>query len=127
MKVQCILKSGKVICRVGGGQYPFEEWVPFNHRIFERAIVINMINSQQTLEYVLGQMIENKKIAQNLYPLTKQTTGTISDPERERNASPTSRKSMKMKSPSRFAQQSTSPRRSASNENSPMSGAKIGL
>lgn len=82
------MKSGNVICRVGGGQYNFEEWVPFNHRIFERTIVINMINSSQTMEYVLGQMIENKKITANLYPLSAQTTGRVSSPERERNASP---------------------------------------
>lgn len=56
-KVSCYMRSDNVICRVGGGQYNFEEWVPFNHRIFERTIVINMINSGETMEFVLDQMI----------------------------------------------------------------------
>lgn len=108
MKVNCILKSDNVICRVGGGQYNFEEWVPFNHRIFERTIVINMINSSQTMEWVITQMIENKKIPATLYPLTYQTTGKISSPERERNASPV-KKDLNV-SPPRFS--TSSPRRS---------------
>ena len=64
------MKSDNVIVRVGGGNYNFEEWVPYNHRIFERTIVINMINSGQTMEWVLKQMIEAKKIQSVLYPLT---------------------------------------------------------
>jgi hypothetical protein len=108
-KACCILKSGNVIVRVGGGQYPFEEWVPFNHRIFERIIVINMINSNQTMEWVIGQMISDKKIPAVLYPLTSQTTGKISSPERERNASPLQKKRTSVNSPARFARTPTSP------------------
>jgi len=109
VKTQCILKSDNVIVRVGGGQYNFEEWVPFNHRIFERTIVINMINSGQTMEWVLKQMIESKPIQPVMYPLTKQTTGRISSPERERNSTRTDEVS-----PARFA--GKSPRRG---DNSP--------
>jgi len=102
MKVSCILKSGNVIVRVGGGQYNFEEWVPFNHRIFERNIVINMINSGQTMEWVLDQLISGNKIKAVLYPLSRQTTGVISSPEREKN-SPRRRDDS---SPSRFTEKS---------------------
>jgi len=84
-KASCYLRSGNVIVRVGGGQYNFEEWVPFNHRIFERSIVINMINSGETMEWVLDQMIQDKKIKPVMYPLSKQTTGRVSSPEREKN------------------------------------------
>lgn len=79
------MKSGNIILRVGGGQYNFAEWVPYNHRIFERTLVINMINSSETLEYVIHQLLDDKKIPQSLYPLNQQTTGKISTLERDRN------------------------------------------
>lgn len=62
------------------------------------------------MEWVLGQMIENKKIPAALYPLSPQTTGKISDPERERNASPSNTERRGSTSPARFA--GKSPRRS---------------
>jgi len=108
IKTSIYMRSENVIVRVGGGQYNFEEWVPFNHRIFERTIVINMINSGETMEWVLDQMILDKKIKAVMYPLSKQTTGRVSSPEREKNISPSRR--MSEVSPARFTDKS--PRRS---------------
>ena len=48
----CQIKQENVTVHVGGGYHVFEQFVPYNHRIFERTLVINMINSQQSLEYV---------------------------------------------------------------------------
>lgn len=106
VKAACYLRSDNVIVRVGGGTHNFEEWVPFNHRIFERNIVINMINSGETMEWVLDQMIQDKKIKSVMYPLSRQTTGRVSSPEREKNSSPNNRNDG---SPARFT--TTSPRR----------------
>lgn len=117
VKANCYLRSDNVIVRVGGGQYNFEEWVPFNHRIFERTIVINMINSGETMEWVLDQMIQEKKIKAVMYPLTKQTTGRVSSPEREKNQSPRRRDDG---SPARFTEKS--PRRAQTNRASTFKG-----
>ncbi len=113
------MRSDNVIVRVGGGQYNFEEWVPFNHRIFERSIVINMINSGETMEWVLDQMIQDKKIKAVMYPLSKQTTGRVSSPEREKNQSPSNRR-RDDSSPARFTDKS--PRRTVTNRSSNLKG-----
>lgn len=117
IKANCYLRSDNVIVRVGGGQYNFEEWVPFNHRIFERTIVINMINSGETMEWVLDQMIQDKKIKAVMYPLSKQTTGRISSPEREKNQSPKRREDGL---PARFTDKS--PRRTTTARTSTFKG-----
>lgn len=65
-----------------------------------------MINSGETMEWVLDQMIQDKKIKAVVYPLHRQTTGKISSPEREKNVSPGRRDDG---SPARFT--ATSPRR----------------
>ena len=46
-----------MIVRVGGGSDEFERYVGFNHRNFERILVVHMINSSQSLEWVVDQLI----------------------------------------------------------------------
>jgi hypothetical protein len=116
MKVSCYIRGDNVVVRVGGGQYNFEEWVPFNHRIFERMIVINMINSGQTMEWVIEQLIQGVKIKPVIYPLGRQQTGIISSPEREQN-SPRRDDG----SPSRFT--NTSPQRNSTNRSTGGAGS----
>lgn len=58
----CDLKGENVIVRVGGGSDEFEKYVDFNHRTFERILVVHMINSSQSLEWVIEQLIQDKKI-----------------------------------------------------------------
>lgn len=122
-KCTCYLRQGNVIVRVGGGQHNFEEYVPFNHRIFERILVINMINSNQSLEWVLEQLIQNNRIKATTYPLNRTTTGVISSPEREKGSP------RRDGSPSRFTERSParSPKSRVSTTspgNSPMTGSK---
>ena len=63
-----MFKSGSVIVRVGGGQDKFEDYVPINHRIFERQLVIYMINSSESLEWVIGKLYKGEKIRGNFLP-----------------------------------------------------------
>ena len=37
--------------RVGGGYFMFQEYVPNNHRFFERQLLQYMIKSQESLEW----------------------------------------------------------------------------
>ena len=57
-----LLKSDVVIVRVGGGQDKFEDYVPLNHRIFERQLVLSMINSNESLEWVIDRLVNGNKI-----------------------------------------------------------------
>lgn len=88
----CQIKQQNVTVNVGGGYHVFEEFVPYNHRIFERTLVINMINSGQSLEFVCDQLCQGQRIKDVVYPLNRQTTGgAISSPERRLSSSPTFR------------------------------------
>jgi hypothetical protein len=88
----CQIKQQNVTVNVGGGYHVFEEFVPYNHRIFERTLVINMINSGQSLEFVCDQLCQGQRIKDVVYPLNRQTTGgAISSPERRLSMSPTFR------------------------------------
>ena len=88
----CQIKQQNVTVNVGGGYHVFEEFVPYNHRIFERTLVINMINSGQSLEFVCDQLCQGQRIKDVVYPLNRQTTGgAISSPERRLSTSPTYR------------------------------------
>lgn len=88
----CQIKQQNVTVNVGGGYHVFEEFVPYNHRIFERTLVINMINSGQSLEFVCDQLCQGQRIKDVVYPLNRQTTGgAISSPERRLSSSPTYR------------------------------------
>jgi len=48
--------------RVGGGFEKFIEYVPKNHRYFERTLVVHMIKSGESLEWVLDALMNAKKI-----------------------------------------------------------------
>ncbi len=65
--------------RVGGGSDEFEKYVEFNHRNFERILVVHMINSSQSLEWVVEQLIQDKKIKNGgVYSqLTRQLTSPV--------------------------------------------------
>ena len=45
-------KGDQLMVRLGGGYSIFEEYIPQNHRIFERALLSNMIKSKESLQWV---------------------------------------------------------------------------
>lgn len=48
--------------RVGGGFEKFNEYVPKNHRYFERSLVVHMIKSGESLEWVVDEICSGKQI-----------------------------------------------------------------
>ncbi len=61
-RVNCNIKNGQLILRVGGGYEKFEDYVPQNHRFFQRMLVVHMIKSGESLEAVVDNLIIGKKI-----------------------------------------------------------------
>jgi hypothetical protein len=45
-------KGEHIMARVGGGYEKFEEYVANNHRFFERTLLVHMIKSKESLEWV---------------------------------------------------------------------------
>ena len=56
------LKRDTLMLRVGGGYEKFEEYVPKNLRYFQRILVIHMIKSGESLEWVVDALINGRKI-----------------------------------------------------------------
>jgi hypothetical protein len=48
--------------RVGGGYERFQDYVPENHKNFQRQLVGHMVNNNKPLDWVLKQLIDGKKI-----------------------------------------------------------------
>lgn len=71
---KCIIqnRADQIMVRVGGGYVPFDEYIPNNHRLFERALLVHMIKSQESLEWVCDALIFDKRIPQaNQYQYKK--------------------------------------------------------
>ena len=74
-----LLKSDNVVVRVGGGQDQFHQYVPINHRVFERALVLHMINSNESLEWVVDTLVQGQKVrGGNFRPSDIDTTPRLS-------------------------------------------------
>ena len=65
-KLPCTLKSDNVVVRVGGGTDKLDDYVLHNHRTFEKILVIHMINSNQSLEWVTDELMQGRKIKGNV-------------------------------------------------------------
>jgi len=60
-KNTCDLKRNALMIRTGGGYERFDEFVPGNHRYFQRQLVVSMIKSGQGLEETVKNIIEGRK------------------------------------------------------------------
>jgi len=56
-KVLCLLRGNQVILRVGGGYENFKTYIQKNKKYFERMLVILMIKSGESLEFVINALI----------------------------------------------------------------------
>jgi hypothetical protein len=61
-RMSCALTRDQLMVRVGGGYERFEEYVPNHHRYFMRMLVVHMIKSGESLEWVIEQLIQGKRI-----------------------------------------------------------------
>jgi len=65
VRMSCEMKRDFVMLRVGGGYEKFVEHVPKNHRFYERTLVVHMIKSGESLEWVIDALFNGKKIRYN--------------------------------------------------------------
>lgn len=61
-RVNCDLKRDQVMLRIGGGYEKFIEYVPKSHKYFERSLVVYMIKSGESLEWVIDALFNGKQI-----------------------------------------------------------------
>lgn len=61
-RMTCELTRDQLMVRVGGGYERFEEYVPNNVRYFMRMLVVHMIKSGESLEWVIEQLINGRRI-----------------------------------------------------------------
>ena len=59
-RINVDLKKDNLMLRVGGGFEKFNEYVPKNHRYFERSLVVHMIKSGESLEWVVDEICSGK-------------------------------------------------------------------
>jgi len=61
-KKTCMLKSGHVLVKVGGGTERFDEYVPRNHRVYQKNLVGHMIQHNQSLEWVTNELVQGNNL-----------------------------------------------------------------
>lgn len=54
--------------RVGGGFSRFDEYIPNNHKLIEKTLLMNMIKSKESLEWVCDALMRDKRIPQIANP-----------------------------------------------------------
>ena len=71
-RMTCNVIQDNLMVRVGGGYEKFSEYVPKNHRYFERSLVVHMIKSGESLEGVVDALFNGRKL-KNLIKQTNET------------------------------------------------------
>lgn len=61
-KIHLEQKADYVIAQVGGGYQKFEPWIIKNHKAIERQMIIKMIQSKESLEWIVHALINGEKI-----------------------------------------------------------------
>lgn len=56
------LKNSQLVIRVGGGYEKFEDYVAKNNKQIQKQLVIEMIKSGESLEWVVDQLINGNRI-----------------------------------------------------------------
>ena len=89
--------NDSLMVRVGGGYTNFEDHVLKQDRTYQRQLVINMIKSGESLEWVIDQLKLNKKIPNTFLNESTQYAGGYSPSGRRSSLTPAS------KSPTAYA------------------------
>ena len=60
-RVRCELKQGMLMCSIGQGQLElFENFLIKNQKNLERALVVVMLKTRESLEQVIENMVQSK-------------------------------------------------------------------
>ena len=103
-RMTCNLINDNLMVRVGGGYEKFIDYVPKNHRYFERSLVVHMIKSGESLEGVVDALYNGRKLKN----LIKESNDNLDEP------SSAERKSVKRSMSNDGSKSSRSLKRSAS-------------
>ena len=67
-------KNGEFItANVGGGFEPFDTFIQKSHRVYERNLLVKMIQSKESLEWVLESLLAGSKIQTVVNPARPST------------------------------------------------------
>lgn len=58
-KVNLVIKRESILVQKGGGTEKLEAYISNNNKIFQRNIVMFMIKSNESLEFVIDSLINN--------------------------------------------------------------------
>lgn len=61
----CELKGDRVAIRHGGGYEPLQDYLPQKDRHHQRKLVQEMLQTDQSLEWVVDQHVQAKRIQSN--------------------------------------------------------------
>lgn len=64
-KIHMEMKAEDVIAQIGGGYEKFELYIKKQHKILERGLIIKMIQSKESLEWIVDALIRGTKIPNN--------------------------------------------------------------
>jgi len=64
-KIHMDMKAEDVIAQIGGGYEKFELYIKKQHKILERGLIIKMIQSKESLEWICDALIRGTKIPNN--------------------------------------------------------------
>jgi len=56
------MKDGHLMCRLGSTYELFADFIDRKHKFYQRMLVIMMIKSGESLEYVMDQLLSGRKI-----------------------------------------------------------------
>ena len=91
-RCSCIIKRDQLLIKKGGGYEKFETYVSSNLKYFQRMLVVYMIKSGESLEYVVDQLVNNKKIRNNSNDFNGRSSSPGGGSARGRDISPGERK-----------------------------------
>ena len=80
-KIHMEMKAEDVIAQIGGGYEKFELYIKKQHKALERALLIKMIQSKESLEWIADAIIRGEKIPtmhQTAYDSATRITGSPS-------------------------------------------------
>ena len=58
------MKEDKMMVRVGGGYFKFDEYIPQNEQYYKRTLFMYMLKSKMSLEDVCEAIMNDQKIPQ---------------------------------------------------------------
>lgn len=79
-RIHMEMKAEDVIAQIGGGYEKFELYIKKQHKVLERGLLIKMIQSKESLEWIVDALIKGTKIPNHSAITYDSSTGFYQDP-----------------------------------------------